>query len=239
MADAASAAIAAIITIIPFYLALTIPRFQFLMKNPQAFAALAMGMSLLFFLEPLHDTNGLGLFSPSFGFLELELVATFVVVFIVLTLGGSQGGAWPLWVIGAGIAIHSFSESSVLVNAIPLYLGNIAIAIPNAVSFVLHKFLEGFVLVAFSASLGIQRFRQLVFGALPLALLSVGGALSSFLPPFDLTPLIAAGAGGWTFALLSLGPSFDGRNRPVMYVLVVVGFIIVYSLGLLHSANFD
>ncbi len=237
MADAASVVLAATITIIPFYLALTLSKLRLLKRNPQASIALAMGMSLLFFLDPLHDTNGLGLYSPFFGPLELELIIAFTLSFLALTLGGSRAGGWPLWIVATGIAIHSFSEASELVDAVPVYLGNLTIALPNAVSFVLHKFLEGFALVAYAAGSGVQRFRLLALGATPLVLLAIGGSVSSLLSSFDLTPLIAAGAGGWTFVLLSLGSRFDNKNRPALFALVVFGFIIVYSLGLLHSAK--
>lgn len=237
MADPVSVVLVAVVTIAPFYLALFFSKLEVIRKRAEAVIAFALGMTLLFFLEPMHGTNGLGLYSPTFGPPELVLVVAFVLSFLILGSTGSKGKDFSLWIITTGIALHSFSESSELVGATPIYLRSLSVAFPNAASFVLHKFLEGFVLVAYSAAVGTPSFRQLVVGATPMALIGFAGVLSTLLPPVELTPFIAAGAGGWALVLVALSSRFDGKKGPSLIALVALGFIVVYSVGLLHSSQ--
>jgi len=192
-------------------------------------------MSMVFLLDPIEDTNGLGLYSRPFGPTDLILIGAFAVTILVLAFAASEKTGWPLWVFATGVAIHSFSETYALVGTIPIYFGNLAVTLPNAASFLLHKSLEGFVIVSYGANLGIQRLKDYFRGAIPIAVFSIAGGVSALVSQSDLTPLLAAAAGGWLFILVALGLGFSGQNKPKIGALVVVGFVIVYSTGLLHS----
>ena len=226
------------ITIVPFYLGLLIFGIPAVRSHHRGALALALGGAFFFFLDPIQDTNGLGAFSSALGLDQLVLIAAFGLTFVVLAFGKGSGEAWPFWVIATGIAIHSFSESAALGEAVRVFFSNVTVALPGSASFVLHKFLEGFVLVAYCTASGAKKIGQVALAGIPMVLLSVSGGLASLLPSLDLSPFLASAAGGWMLVLVALGSQLEKKSRPLVIGLVVLGFIIVYSVGLLHSARF-
>ncbi len=236
MLDLSALSLGVIITILPFYAALLtfgIPLFR---RHPQATLALALGMSFYFLFEGFLDSTELGVDLGFYGGLQpLVLVAAFAATFVILAFARrAPNDAWPLWVFAIGISIHSFSEASDVSGSASLYFTNLASVLPIASSFVMHKFLEGFVLVAAAISFGIPRFRQVALAGAPMIVLAIAGSLSSLLPSLGLSPFIAAGVGGWMFVTVGLATHFNKSNKPVLLALVVLGFIIVYSGALLH-----
>ncbi len=234
--DAPAIALGISATVLPFYLALATFEVQAIRRRAQAVLALALGMSFYFLFDSFRDSTDLGVKHGFYtGLQPLVLIAAFAVTFIILAFGkGGREGTWPLWIIAIGISIHSFSEASDVSTSAPLYLSNLNAVFAGVSSFELHKFLEGFVLVGAALSFGVSKFRQVVLAGVAMIVFAIAGALSSLLPSLGLSPFFAAGAGGWMIAAVALASHFERKNRPTLLVLVVVGFVIVYSGVLLH-----
>ncbi len=233
--DLSALSLGAVLTVLPFYIGLLTFRIPIFRRHTQPTVALALGASFFFFLDPIKGTNSLGAFSPVVGLEQAVLISAFALTFVVLAFGRGQAEGWPFWIVATGIAIHSFSESSGLAVAVPIYLSNFSVAAPGAASYLLHKFLEGFVLVAYCVGSGALKLRQVALAAVPMVVMSIAGALSSLLPSLDLTPFLASAAAGWMFVVVALGSQLGRKNRPLVVAMVAVGFVIVYSAGLLHS----
>lgn len=234
--DASSIAIGISATVLPFYLALTTFNLQPLRRNPQVSLALALGMSFYFLFDGYLDSTSLGIGGGFYGgFQPLVLIVAFAATFAFLAWGKGRGSeAWPLWIVALAISIHSFSEGSEVSGTAPLYLANLSSTLANITAFEFHKFLEGFVLVAAALSLGVTKFRDVALAGLAMVALATAGALSSLWSSIGLSPFLAAGVGGWMLTTVVLGSRFERKNGPALFLLVVVGFIIVYSAGLLH-----
>lgn len=238
MVGASAIALGVFATILPFYLAITTFRVQAVKRHPQALLAFAVGMSFYFLFDVFVDSTELGVAVGYYGGLQpLLLVAAFGVTFLILAFARrGPDYAWPLWIIALGISIHSFAEANDLSNTAPLYFANFSAVLPDAASFVIHKFLEGFVLVAAATIFGASRLRQVALAGTPMVLVALAGSLSSLLP-LALSPFIAAGVGGWMAVTVALASSLDRTARPAILVLLIVGFVIVYSATLLHFSG--
>ncbi len=206
-------------------------------KHADSALALSLGMALYFLLDSFIDSTELGVTRGfSEGLQPLVLLASFALPFLILVLARTKPDlSWPLWVVAVGISIHSFSEANGLATAAPLYVSNFATVLPDAVSFVLHKFLEGFIF-AVAASLAAVSLKRALAMASPVVVLGVAGAASSALS-LDLTPFVAAGAGGWLAVTMSLAPRFSQSSRFYLFLMLLLGFVIVYSASLLHFTS--
>ncbi|MDA4119417.1 MAG: hypothetical protein OK436_02410 [Thaumarchaeota archaeon] len=232
---AADVVLGVLATVLPFYLGLATFQLQAVRRHPQGMLFLATGMSFYFLFDGFVDSTELGVALGYYGgLLPLVLIAAFGGTFLLLAFtrrGPSY--AWPLWIIALGISIHSFAEANDLANAAPLYFSNLNAVLPDAASFVIHKFLEGLVLAAAATIFGASRLRQVALAGTPMVLVGLAGSLSSLLP-LGLSPFIAAGVGGWMAVTLALASRLDRDARPALFLLLIVGFVIVYSATLLH-----
>jgi hypothetical protein len=234
--DSSAFVLGVLLTVIPFYIGLLtfgVPLFR---KHPQATLALGLGMSLYFLFDGFGDSADLGATQGFLGGVEpLLLVAAFALTFMILTFAKRGAAeAWPLWIVAVGISIHSFSEGYDISTSAPLYLGNLGVVLPNVSAFVLHKLLEGFVLVAAATSFGVARIRQVFIAGIPMVILAIAGSFLGDIPSLNLLYFAASGVGGWMFVTVGLASFLEKRNKPSLLVLVIVGFIIVYSGTLLH-----
>jgi len=233
LSDVVDIAIAIVVSVLPFYFGLGLTISALRGRQNEA-VAMATGASIFLFIDPIRDTNGLGGFAPNFGPENLVILAAFSFTFLLLSTGLGGRNAWPLWVLATGIAIHTFAEASELAGSVPTYLSDFSVALPGGLSFVLHKAIEGFVLGAYSLLIG-ARWKQAALGGLPLVGISIAGAAASLVPSLDLSPFIAAGAGGWMFVVVALGTGTTRPIRPATFALILAGLVIVYTVGLLHS----
>jgi zinc transporter ZupT len=235
LVDAPSIALGILGTAVPFYLALTLFHVQAIRRHAQVVLALATGMSIYFLLDGFVDSAELGVtIGYGSGWQPLELIAAFALTFVILqSLRRKPEYSWPLWVVALGISIHSFAEAHDLASAANLYFSSLSTVLPSAVSFLLHKFLEGFALVAAAAVTGAKGLRQVMLAGTPMLVIAVVGSLAS-LATFDLSPIIAAGVGGWALVTLVLATHFERPSRPTVFTIIAIGFIIVYAASLLH-----
>ncbi len=236
MVDASAVALGISATVLPFFIALATFEIQTLRRHPQASLALALGMSFYFLFDNYLDSTNLGVSQGFYGGLQpFVLIAAFAITFVILALGkGGHTESWPLWIIAVAVSIHSFSEASEVSASASLYLANLNSVFASVSSFEIHKFLEGFVLVAAALSFGVTKFRDVALAGVAMVVFATAGALSSLLPPLGLSPFLAAGVGGWMIATVALASHFETKNRTALLLLVAVGFIIVYTGGLLH-----
>jgi len=235
LVDASGVGLAIVVTVVPFYLALLLPRSSFLRNRSQAFLGLALGMSFYFLFDGFVDSTELGVTSGYNGGPQVFLlVGSFAMSFSILVLAKrSSAPTWPLWVVAAGISIHSFSEAGELAASAALYLNDFQTAFASALSFVAHKFLEGVVLAAVAVYMGEKDTKRILLAGVPMVVAAVFGSLSS-LVPLDESPFIAAGVGGWLMVTLAASSGLSGSSRTTTYLLVLAGFIIVYSATLVH-----
>ena len=235
MVDAPSIALGIIGTAVPFYLALTLYGLGAVRKHAQVVLALAVGMSVYFLLDGFVDSGELGVTIGYYGgWQPLELIASFALTFVILqSLRRKPEYAWPLWVIALGISIHSFAEAHDLAAAANLYFSNLSAILPSAVSFLLHKFLEGFALVAAAVVTGAKGLKQVLVAGTPMLIIAVLGSLANFVS-FDLSPIIAAGVGGWALVTVVLATHFERPSKPTTFALIALAFVIVYAASLLH-----
>lgn len=238
--DSSGVALGILITIVPFFLGLLLFGIPLVRKHPTATLALALGMSFYFLFDGFNDSAQLGVNQGFLGGLQpLVLVAAFAVTFATLSFARrSPGGAWPLWIIAVGISIHSFSEASDVSSSASLYFANLSSVEPSAATFLIHKFLEGFVLVAAAVGFGTSRLRQVIIAGSPMIILATAGSLAGAFSSLALSPFIASGVGGWMFVTAGLGLHLDKRDKPDVLLLILAGFIIVYSGALLHYTSF-
>lgn len=236
--DASSVALGILATAIPFYLALTLSQLQSLKRHSQLALAFAAGTSIYFLLDGYVDSAELGVPLGYYGgWQPLELLAAFALTFLILqSFRRRPGYAWPLWVVAIGISMHSFAEANDLTSTANLYITNFASVLPDAAPFVIHKFLEGFALVAAALVLDVKGFRQVAVGGAPMLVIAAAGSLSSLLP-LTLSPFIAAGVGGWALVTVVLISHLERPSRPKALALVVLGFVVVYAAALLHSTG--
>ena len=238
MADLASMALSVTVTAVPFFIGASLVGLGVFRRNQQATLALGLGMSFYFLFDAFIDSTELGVTRGATGAaLQVTLVAAFAATFLLLVL--SREGpelTWPLWALAIGISIHSFSEANGLASAAPLYLSNFGSILPDAASFIVHKFFEGLILASAAFALGITSVKRVIIMGSPMFVSVVGGALSSAIP-LDLTPFVAAGAGGWFTVTIALSPRLKSSNGTATHLIFLLGFLSVYAATLLHVAG--
>lgn len=197
-----------------------------------AATALAWGALAFLLFDLLKETASLGqgvIARPGY---QAMLVAAFAAG-LVGTAAAARGiaGARVAWAFAlVGVGAHGMGEAWIV--GTEAYSSAITAPL-QATSFLLHKLIEGFAIVAL-ASAALGRANALRAGAL-VALLALLGGMAGFAMGPGTAPVVlfAVGAGGTAFALMLLArrvtPDIAGA------AWAALGVAVVYAAGLLHQ----
>jgi zinc transporter ZupT len=126
-----------------------------------------------------------------------------------------------------GYAMQTNPTSSSLVNAIGGF--------GSGAAYLLHKFLEGFVVGVF-AIVAKARFGRNVLLGLLAGTPTMIGLMLAFVMPVDATVFFAIGAGVAVYIEYKLLPTLGGQKKVLVYIFaMLVGFYLMYLAGLFHS----
>jgi len=220
--------------------------------------AAASGIIFWSFLDLMNDAALLDVNQGFAGGLEqILLVASFAVVLLVLfwldrfsiAMRHGKGREIPLSYVTAllvalGIGFHSLGEgveigsligysytlaqtSSSLITAIG--------GLGSGVAYILHKFLEGFVIGVFATALKTRFARSLILGLLA-GIPTIVGLGVALMMPVDATVFFAVGAAAIVYIEYKLIPNLTRRDNAVLYIVVfLLGFYLMYLAALFHS----
>jgi len=150
--------------------------------------------------------------------------------------------------VALGIGFHSFGEG-VEIGSLIGYSYTLAQASSNlitaigglgsGVAYILHKFLEGFVIGVFATALKTRFARSLILGLLAGVPTIVGLAVA-LLTPVDATVFFAVGAAAVVYIeyklIPNLTPNLTRRDDTLLFVAVfLLGFYLMYLAALFHA----
>lgn len=219
--------------------------------------AFAIGIFLWFFVDTLGGSANLDVNSGFGGGLaQLALVVLFAVGALAIFYlegirssgpGSMAGGLGIALLAAVAVGIHGTGEGAAF--------GAIAASTPGSdligafggttagVAYVLHKALESMMVGA--VFVGYSRDRPLKWGlllALVFSIPSIFGFVTGYYLMYDASYLYALGLGTSLFAALKLASATssqsaagEGVKQWKLVLLVVFGFLCLYSAALLHS----
>ena len=251
---------AVLATLIPLYIGIFTP---FLIAGKSKFRlavlmAAASGIMFWSFLDLMNDAAVLDVNQGFAGGLEqISLVASFAVALLVLfwldrvSIGTRRGTGHEIplsyvtaLLVALGIGFHSLGEGLAIGSLIG-YLYTIAqtsssliaaIGGPGSgVAYVLHKFLEGFVIGVFATALKTSFVRSLVLGLLAGIPTIIGLAIALTMS-VDATVFFSIGAAAVVYIEYKLIPNLTRRDDAMLYIVFfLLGFYLMYLAGLFHS----
>jgi ZIP family zinc transporter len=251
---------AVLATFVPLYLGIFTP-LVIAGKSPSRLTVLmaaASGIIFWSFLDLMNDAVLLGVNQGFGGGLVHVLIAglfagTLLVLFwldrLSRTTGPRKGHDMMLsyataLLVALGIGFHSFGEG-VEIGSLIAYSyaaaqtsSNLITAIGgfgSGVAYVLHKFLEGFVIGVFAIAVKTRFVRSLVLGLLAGAPTLIGLTVALAMP-VDATVFFAVGAAAAIYIEYKLIPNLTHREYAMLYIVVfLLGFYLMYLAGLFHS----
>jgi len=181
----------------------------------------ALGIVLLFLLDRFSASV------VSHRTANRTLGVTYVIVLLVALGIGFHS-------LGEGVEIGSLISYSNLANP----EANLVTAIGglgSGVAYVLHKFLEGFVIGVFAVAANIRFARRLAVG-LVAGIPTIIGLIASLYVSVDAAYFFALGGAAVIYIEAKLIPNFVRRDSILLYVAVwLLGFYLMYLAGLFHS----
>jgi len=146
--------------------------------------------------------------------------------------------------VAAGIGFHSLGEGIEIGSLIGYYYAlnpssfNLVTAIGglgSGAAYLLHKYLEGFIVGVFAATLTTRPSRGFILGLLAGVPTAMGLALA-FVTPVDSTVFFGIGAAAMIYIECKLVPTLFTRGRTMVFVVaLLLGFFLMYLAGLFHS----
>jgi zinc transporter ZupT len=220
--------------------------------------AVASGIMCWSFLDLMDDAALLGVNQGfSGGLAHVFIAGLFAVALVVLfrldrlstTTGRRRGRDLMLsygtaLLVALGIGFHSLGEG-IEIGSLVAYSSALAGASSNlltaigglgsGVAYVVHKFLEGFVIGVFAAAVKTRLVRGLVLGLLA-GIPTLIGLTVALMVPVDSTVFFAGGAAAVIYIEYKLVPNLTRGDRAVFYLLFfLLGFYLMYLAGLFHS----
>lgn len=201
-------------------------------RTHRAASALLAGALLFLLYDLLKQTASLGQGLTSRPLYQALLVLAFVGALVLLPAAahGRTSGRTILWVWALGIGMHGAGEAWIV--GTEALTADIT-APPQAMSFLLHKTIEG-ASIPLVATLAPTRRTTLAVAA-AIGLLALLAGAGGFILGAGRAPVVlfAVGAGAATSALLLLARKtpWDARHAS----LVGAGVATVYLAGLLHE----
>jgi zinc transporter ZupT len=184
-------------------------------------ALFALGLVLLFWFDRYSASN-----APrrtpnrAFG------ISYTVVLLVALGIGFHS--------LGEGVEIGSLISYSNSVNTSASLITAIG-GLGSGIAYVLHKFLEGFVIGVFAVAVRIRSSRSLVAGLFAGIPTIIGLTLAIFIT-VDAAYFFAIGSAAIIYIESKLIPNFVRRGNTLLYVaLWLLGFYLMYIAGLFHS----
>ncbi len=243
-------------TFIPLYVGLLLPLAITgnSMRRLRILMAISAGIIFWFFLDVMNDAV---LLDVNQGFGGGVGHVTLVVLFgvgLLLLFGleqaysksqirkargrGSIKISYAIAVLVAlGIGFHALGEGIEIGSLLPT-AGNIIDAIGGlgpGVAYVLHKFLEGFVIGVVAAFAKSKLPRILILG-LVSGIPTVIGSMLALLTPINSAFFFALGGAAAVYTEYKLIPNFAGQDDTLHFVIAsLVGFYSMYLAGLFHG----
>lgn len=221
--------------------------------------ALASGVIFWSFLDLMDDAALLDVNQGfSGGLLHILIATLFAVTVLVLfwvdaVFQTNQRGHRPVIVamsyataalVAIGIGSHSLGEGleigsligySFLTNPSSVNLINAIGGLGSGGAYIMHKFLEGFVIGVFAAAARARSMRNLVLGlfaGIP-TMIGLGVAL---IVPVDATVFFGIGAAAAIFIEYKLIPNLVRQRSTMVYIWAwLLGFYLMYLAALFHS----
>ena len=241
-------AISASIGVIPVILGMSLPMLirSHLRNSTWILSSFAIGIILAEYVDLTINASQLGV-SIGFargGITQALLVGSFAIAIIglpaldrIVTKGSTGVNMWVIYLISIGLGFHSLAEGIVIgydlnVSGISLNIGSLT----QALSFIIHKFAEGFIIpILFLSRLS---WRDIIIpGSIASLPILLGTALGLFgLPGIMSSVFFAMGAGGSIYMLLRFVPMIlPSKNILYSSLVIFIGFFFVYVAGLIHS----
>jgi zinc transporter ZupT len=243
-------------TFIPLYVGLFLPLAITgnSMRRLRILMAVSAGIIFWFFLDVMNDAVLLDVnqgFGGGVG--HVILVALFGVGLLLLFglehayskshIRRARGGraikiSYAIVVLVAlGIGFHALGEGIEIGSLLPT-AANIIDAIGGlgpAVAYVLHKFLEGFVIGVVAAFAKSKLPRLLILG-LVSGIPTVIGSMLALLTPINSAFFFALGGAAAVYIEYKLIPNFAGQDDALHFVVAsLIGFYSMYLAGLFHG----
>ena len=137
--------------------------------------------------------------------------------------------------LGEGVEIGSLIGYSFLTSSSSVNLINAIGGLGSGAAYVLHKFLEGFVIGVFATAARARSMRNLVLGlfaGIP-TMIGLGVAL---IVPVDATVFFGIGAAAAIFIEYKLIPNLVRQRSTMVYIWAwMLGFYLMYLAALFHS----
>ena len=202
---------------------------------------IAAGIISWFFLDVMGDSALLGI-SKGFGggvphlFLVLLFpLGLFMMVFLD-TRFQNRSTLSPVYLAALAVGFHGVAEGVVIGSGLSpasdvfAAIGGVSVA----ESFVIHKALEGFAISVFLA--GQRVYTQTAIATLMAGVPTIFGTLigSGFSPDSSYFFALGGGAALWLLTIL-VQKSISLANRTIWAMALLLGFLLLYSAGLLHS----
>ena len=220
--------------------------------------AVASGIMCWSFLDLMNDAALLGV-NQGFdgGLVHVFIVSVFAVALVTLfwldrlsTNSGRRKGRdmtlsyGTALLVALGIGFHSLGEG-VEVGSLIAYSYAVSGASSNmitaigglgsGVAYLVHKFLEGFVIGVFTGAIKTRLGRNLVLGLIAGIPTMIGLAVA-LMVPVDSTVFFAAGAAAVIYIEYKLIPNLTRGGRALFYLaFFLLGFYLMYLAGLFHS----
>ena len=246
-------------TFAPLYVGLFLPPLVTAssMRRLRILMAVSAGIVFWFFLDVMNDAVLLDVNQGFGGGLDHALLAVlFAVGFLLLfglerafskssfrkTRGEKTGRTMEIsfaiaLLVALGIGFHALAEGIEIGSLIPSAT-NIVDAIGGlsaGFAYVLHKFLEGFVIGVFAVFAKSKSPRILILG-LVSGIPTVIGTGLALLMPINSAFFFALGGAAAVYVEYKLIPNFVGEEKATIYVIAsLIGFYSMYLAGLFHG----
>jgi zinc transporter ZupT len=180
-------------------------------------ALFAGGLLLLFGLERAYSKSPARRASKSGGAVEISYA---IAVLVALGIG--------FHALGEGIEIGSLLPTAAnMIDAIG--------GLGPGVAYLLHKFLEGFVIGVVAVFAKSKLPRILILG-LVTGIPTVVGSMLALLTPINAAFFFALGGAAAVYIEYKLVPNFAGQDDAPLYVIAsLIGFYSMYLAGLFHG----
>jgi zinc transporter ZupT len=246
-------------TFIPLYVGLFLPH-AISGKSAQRLRilmAVSAGIIFWFFLDVMNDAVLLDVNQGFRGGVEHVVLVVLFGVGLLLLFGLEQayskssvraarreerGGTTEISfaiviLVALGIGFHALGEGIEIGSLIPTAV-NIIDAIGGfgpGVAYVLHKFLEGFV-IGVVAVFAKSKFPRILILGLVSGIPTLIGSMLALLTPINSAFFFALGGAAAVYVEYKLIPNFAGQDRAPLYVIAsLIGFYSMYLAGLFHG----
>lgn len=234
-----SAVSSIVIIILPFYLGLLSLAYRsWLASNANWLKPFCAGMLLFFVIDSFRDSANLGGDARTYDGLLIFLF--FLVSFLILYIWGARASMGNAFIfaslLAVSIGLHSAGESAQIASVLVFISPNMVISdyLPGIIGFILHKFLEGFVLAVLFASVTERTKYMTTISITVIMLLAALGSVAGIYEALPTTYLFSAGTAGDLFILAFMMKFMKEIDR-LFYLPFLAGFVLIYLLGFLHS----